>query len=281
MNGLRNPAAILRRLLMPHSSTCLACGHPIRSAGELPMLCERCAALIPWILQPRCPVCGRAHGCPDCLRPEAQRRDFVMNRSAARYDATMRQWIAEYKYGGREDFSVPFSVMLYKTYCRMREELSVQEKERLSELFYRKRQGWNADLVTWVPVSAERLEERGFNQAELAARQMALRLRIPAKELLTRGVHTGKQSFKTRAERLHNLDGAFSLVPNLDPRGFPEWDLIGSRKHPGGPFPIRVLLVDDIYTTGTTAAVCSSVLRQLESILRCPVFVYILTLARS
>lgn len=283
MSGLGTPAALLRRLLMPVSEPCLSCGRPIAAASprELPLLCERCTALVPWIERPRCPVCGRAHGCPDCLRPEARHRAFVLNRSAALYDATMRRWIAEYKYGGREAFAVPFSAMLEQTYRRMRSELSVQEKGRATKPFYRKRKAWSADLVTWVPVSEQRLEERGFNQAELAARQMAHRLRLPAAELLMRSVHTEKQSFKTRSERLHNLDGAFSLLPNLDPGGFKKWDLVGNAKRPGGPFPIRVLLVDDIYTTGTTAAVCASVLKPLENVFERPVFVYILTLARS
>lgn len=283
MSGRSTPTALLRRLLMPVSEPCLSCGRPIGAAsqGELPLLCERCAALIPWIERPRCPICGRAHGCPDCLRPEARHRAFVLNRSAARYDATMRRWIAEYKYGGREAFATPFSAMLERTYRRMRSELSVQEKDRAQGLFYRKRSGWKADLVTWVPVSRQRLEERGFNQAELAAKQMALNLRLPATELLARRMHTEKQSFKTRSERLHNLDGAFSLLPNLDPGGFKKWDLIGNAKRPGGPFPIRILLVDDIYTTGTTADVCASVLKRLENVFERPVFVYILTLARS
>ncbi|OWR26854.1 amidophosphoribosyltransferase [Saccharibacillus sp. O23] len=283
MSGRISPSALLRRLLMPVSEACLSCGRPLASAsqGELPLLCGRCADLVRWIERPRCPICGRAHGCPDCLRPEARHRAFVLNRSAAVYDTAMRRWIAEYKYGGRESFADPFSVMLERTYRRMRRELSVQEKDRARGLFYRKRNGWNADLVTWVPVSEQRLEERGFNQAELAAKRMALRLRLPAAELLTRNVHTEKQSFKSRAERLHNLDGVFSLIPNLDPGDFKKWDLVGNSKRPGGPFPIRVLLVDDIYTTGTTAAVCASALQSLENVFARPVLVYVLTLARS
>ncbi|OWA36174.1 hypothetical protein B9G55_10010 [Saccharibacillus sp. O16] len=283
MIGLKTPAAILRRLLMPTAEPCLACGRSISSVSpaELPQLCENCAGQIPWIMEPRCRICGRVHGCPDCLRPEAQRRPFVINRSAAVYDDLMRQWIAEYKYGGREDFASPFSIMLEQTYHRMCQELSVQEKAHGGRTYNRKGRSWRPDVVTWVPVSVRRLEERGFNQTELMARQMALRLRLPAAELLIRSVHTDKQSKKTRAQRLHNLDDAFSLIPNLDPWGFLKWDPIGNTKHPGGPFPIRVLLVDDIYTTGTTAAVCSTALKRLEKIVDRPVFVYILTLARS
>lgn len=263
-----NIGALLRTLLMPTREHCLACGRPAKLGIVLPLLCERCADRIPWIVEPRCLICGRAQGCPDCRRPEARARAFSINRSAVLYDATMREWISAYKYGGAQRFAEPFSIMLEQAYRRMCRELSAAG-------------AWQADLVTWVPVSAERLEERGFNQAELVARRLAKRLKLPACDLLTRNVHTGKQSFKSRAERLRNLDDAFSLLPNLDPGGFKEWETIGSVKRPGGSFPIKVLLVDDIYTTGTTAAVCASVLKSLENVIDRPVLVYSLTLARS
>ncbi|CAM4245127.1 ComF family protein [Saccharibacillus endophyticus] len=263
-----NIGALLRTLLMPTRESCLACGQSAKLGMILPLLCERCANRIPWIVKPRCPICGRAQECPDCRRPEAGARAFSINRSAVLYDATMREWISAYKYGGAERFAEPFSIMLEQAYLRMCRERSAAG-------------AWQADLVTWVPVSAERLEERGFNQAELVARRLAKRLKLPACDLLTRNVHTGKQSFKSRAERLRNLDDAFSLLPNLDPGDFKQWETIGSAKHPGGSFPIQVLLVDDIYTTGTTAAVCASVLKSLENVIDRPVLVYSLTLARS
>lgn len=308
-----HPGSALRRLLSPQLDACLACGRSAKLGAALPLLCERCSARVPWIVEPRCPVCGRAQGCPDCLRTGAESRAFALNRSAVLYDTAMREWIAEYKYGGREQFAEPFSIMLEQAYRRMRRELSVHGEslngyaaaadvhiEKSSSIY---RNGterndrlrllpdpsrllitssmWSADCVTWVPVSAERLEERGFNQAELMARRFAKRLKLPACELLDRTVHTGKQSFKTRAQRLHNLDGAFRLLPNLDPRFFKQWDLIGNRKRPGGSFPIRILLIDDIYTTGTTASVCASALKPLEIVLQRPLLIYSLTLARS
>lgn len=295
MNGFPNPSATLRRLLSPRLDICLACGRPALLGASLPLLCRRCAARVPWITEPRCLVCGRAQGCPDCLRPDAARRAFTLNRSAVLYDKTMREWIAAYKYGGQELFAEPFSLMLEQAYRRMRSELSarseaesahadrtVVEKRLLSRFRHAFRSdAWSADCVTWVPVSAERLEERGFNQAERMARRLAKHMRLPAHELLARTRHTGKQSFKTRAQRLHNLNGAFCPAPNLDPRIFKEWDLIGRTKQPGGSFPIRILLIDDIYTTGTTAAVCASALQRLEERSGRPVSVYSLTLARS
>jgi len=278
----------LRRLLSPRLESCLVCGRAARLGASLPLLCESCAARVPRIARPRCPICGRAQGCPDCLRPEAALRDFVMNRSAVLYDAVMRAWIAEYKYGARERFAEPFSILLEQTYRRMQLEFSKPFAESGPFAFprsvfdsSRRSSAWSADWITWVPVSAERLEERGFNQAELLGRRLAGRLRLPAGELLARSVHTGKQSFKTRAQRLQNLDGAFCLAPNLDPRFFKQWDSIGSGKDPRGSFPIRILLIDDIYTTGTTAAVCASVLKTLEIGFGRPVLVYSLTLARS
>ncbi|MDO3412088.1 hypothetical protein QWJ34_20160 [Saccharibacillus sp. CPCC 101409] len=322
----------LRALLAPRAETCLACGRFSRIGAELPLLCAQCAARVAWIVRPRCPVCGRAHGCPDCLRPDSLRRDFVLNRSAALYDAQMREWIAEYKYRGRELFAEPFAAMLEQAYLRMCRELSRApagswlhgaaygacgfntSAERPDSAagqyqaaghplrdpaFSRTRpstglpmksffsgssarpSAWSADLITWVPVSLERLRERGFNQAELAARSLSRRIGVPACDLLARNLHTVKQSSRNRAERLRNLDGAFSLIPNLDPGGFKKWDLIGKKKGPGGSFPIRLLLVDDIYTTGSTAALCASALKDLQNLAGVPVSIYVLTLARS
>ncbi|MEJ8302693.1 ComF family protein [Saccharibacillus sacchari] len=270
---------VLRTLLMPTRENCLVCGQSAKLGLMLPLLCERCASRIPWIVKPRCVVCGRAQGCPDCQRPEAKARAFALNRSAVQYDATMREWISAYKYGGVERLAEPFSIMLEQAYRRMcREEVGRAEAAHRARF---KSHVFKADLITWVPVSEKRLQERGFNQAELMARKLAKRLKLPARDLLIRNVHTGKQSFKSRAERLRNLDDAFSLLPNLDPGGFQKWEAIGSPKRPGGSFPIVVLLVDDIYTTGTTAAVCASVLKGLENVLDRPVLVYSLTLARS
>ena len=260
----------LRTLLISNRQSCIACGQSKPVGMMLPSLCESCSSQVPWIVIPNCLRCGRAEACADCARAAEKSRAFALNRSAVVYNAVIREWLSKYKYGGEQRWTEPFSLMLEQAYRRMAVELSKFNRIK-----------WSADLITWVPVSEQRLEERGFNQAEELARHLSKRLGLPAYDLLTRHVHTDKQSFKSRAERLHNLDGAFSLLPNLNPGAFKKWDSIGSGKRPGGSFPISLLLIDDIYTTGTTASVCADILKKLESVIERPVIIYSLTLTRS
>jgi ComF family protein len=95
------------------------------------------------------------------------------------------------------------------------------------------------DLVVPVPLHAARLAERGYNQAALVARPMARRMRVPMlARALARTRDTPRQAALHRAERLANVDGAFAArTPNA---------LAGG----------RVLLVDDVCTTGATLDAC-------------------------
>ncbi len=138
---------------------------------------------------------------------------------------------------------------------------------------------WEAELVTYVPVSASRLMERGFNQAECMARELCKRQKLHICELLIRSRDTGKQSFKGRKERGDSIAHAFAPAS-----GAREWLLQayeGRRHGRSKRTPLRILLVDDIYTTGSTLEQCSSVLRALGQELNIPLTIYGLTWARS
>jgi ComF family protein len=92
------------------------------------------------------------------------------------------------------------------------------------------------DWIVPVPASDQRLRERGFNQAWELARRLAAPLRTRARpDLLHRVVDQPHQAALGRAERLANLRSAFVAPPQADLRGS------------------RVLLVDDVMTTGSTA----------------------------
>ncbi len=272
-------------LLRVRNSECVACGKPMgvkrglsrydrRTASLLAYLCPACAAAIPWIDRIACATCGRAIVCPDCARREAA--SFVQNRSSVRYDPAMRQWLALYKYRGHERLAEPLAAMVCHAYERMMEELMQREGggdgggSRRGEASY-----WTA--VTFVPVSKEREIERGFNQAQRFAEELAARYRLPLYGLLTRVRHSEKQSLKSRRERIADMRTAFGIhaqevnrLRDAEARG-----IVGGRS---ASSPCRILLVDDIYTTGGTVDACAAKLQEATG---GRARVYALTWARS
>ncbi|MEC0258330.1 ComF family protein [Paenibacillus lautus] len=145
---------------------------------------------------------------------------------------------------------------------------------------------WSVHVITSVPVSEERLQERGFNQAEVLAHGLAHRIKVPCVRLLERNRHTDKQSFKSRMDRLKDMDGVFGAL-----QAVPDvlWSISRlAAEHTRSQVeispiigPFRILLIDDIYTTGSTINACAQVLRGYESFLEMPIEIYSLTWARS
>ena len=100
-----------------------------------------------------------------------------------------------------------------------------------------------ADAVTWVPLARRRRAERGFDQARVLAQALARELELPAVALVRRTTATAPQSRRTREERSRAMTGAFAPIVRRPP-------------------PERVLLVDDVLTTGATVCACAAVLSE-------------------
>ena len=98
----------------------------------------------------------------------------------------------------------------------------------------------HVDCVTPVPMHPRRVRRRGYNHALLLAREVATGLGKPLEEVLVRTRNTRQQARLNDTQRLHNLDGAFAV----------SGDIAGK----------RVLLVDDVCTTGATANACAKAL---------------------
>lgn len=174
---------------------------------------------------------------------------MVCNRSTVRYDGEMKDWLGRYKYRGDERLLPLFAAMFAGGFDRLSAEYRLRRKQ--------------IALVTYVPLSAARMEERGFNQAEQFARALAAARGLPVASLLRRIRHTGKQSFKTRSDRIRDLQGAF------------EPDFAAAAQIAAVPDP-SILLIDDVYTTGSTLHECARTIRLIAPNAR----IYGLTWAR-
>lgn len=101
------------------------------------------------------------------------------------------------------------------------------------------------DTIIPVPISKKRRKERGYNQSELIAREIAKRMQIPYQnQCLFKTKNIVEQSKLNKEERQKNIQGVYELHNS---------QILENKK---------ILLVDDIYTTGSTANECSKILRQ-------------------
>lgn len=208
--------------------TCLACGEVQGGPG----LCARCWPLMPWIAAPQCICCGapfelgpgaatRPLSCAACLASEPV---LGATRSALRYDARSRPLILGFKHADRLHAAPIFTAWLARAGAPLLAE---------------------ADLIAPVPLHWSRLAWRRYNQAAVLAQRLAHRTARPyAADLLRRRRRTVSQGELTRDGRLRNVAGAFAVARR--------WrDRVAAR---------RIVLVDDVITTGATVAACARVL---------------------
>ncbi|QQZ62221.1 ComF family protein [Paenibacillus sonchi] len=278
---------ITHSLLASSVSDCLICGKKSGISSELPGVCKSCQTSIPWIRHPRCPKCGRHVGCPDCSR-SSDPVPIVCNRSAVAYTSGMREVLGQYKYRGNERLAPVLGLMLDQAYSILQSERGQMPRDGGSKQLHplipafksKRNRLWQADLLVPVPVSDSRFAERGFNQAERLADFLSRCRGVPQLPLLVRTHHTGKQSFKSRAERLADMKHAFAVNP--DPAvgsQFAHW--LESSGQGRGALPLQIIIVDDIYTTGSTIRACAETITLLAASLGCTAEIYSLTWARS
>lgn len=201
--------------------------------GELPSeegrrICEACFLKLRFVREPRCMVCGRTvideagRTCAEC---EKNTRNFSRGCALLEYDDVMRRVVSEIKYNNRRSYVEPFGKLFFLRYG----------KEICS---------MGADCLIPVPLHRSRQRSRGFNQAELLAREIGRHAGIPVRtDLLFRTKKTEAQKSLGREERIRNLSEAFSF--RIQEK-----------------MPQKAILVDDIYTTGSTVEACARVLKR-------------------
>jgi len=139
------------------------------------------------------------------------------------YEGTVRRSLLRYKFYGRRGYADPYGRML---------AMKLLREDRA-----------DADLVTWIPISEKRKRKRGFDQVELLAETVSAELQIPVMPLLWKRRDNPPQSgIAGQAQRRANVLGAYEAI-NLQ-------EISGK----------RILLLDDILTTGATAGEAARVL---------------------
>jgi competence protein ComFC len=186
----------------------------------------------PWV-QLKEPFCSRCaepyarHAPGEFLCSNCAGRRWALARVRAAYRAvgTVREVVLRFKYQ-REYFLRPWLGRWMRDGFRR----------------YYAEEMW--DALVPVPIHPERRKERGFNQSAEIAYWLGAKVGVKVEEGLVRVKATPPQARLRRAERLRNLRGALALTPGFDPRGR------------------RLLLCDDVFTTGATADACARVLKQ-------------------
>lgn len=227
-------------LLYPPS--CAACGARLALRDPAPW-CLPCSASVEVLRPPYCASCGEpfdgegpVHPCRRCLEAPPP---FSLARAPLVYGGAVQEALARYKFGGQEFLGRELGALL------------AAGAPDLDPARY--------ELVALVPLHPRRLASRGFDQAAALGRAVARAHRLAfAPRLLRRLRHTPPQSRLTGAARVRNVAGAFEVARPREALGR------------------RVLLVDDVLTTGATARVCARALRQAGA-----ADVAVLTLARA
>lgn len=192
---------------------CFGCEEEIEEG----LLCDHCRLLLLTSELDVCPGCGRpcvdaSEGCGRCLV------DFCVSRVRALgcYEVPFLNLVQELKYGEKTVLARPLG-------------------EALAALAEQDTEVRRADILCPIPLHPARRRERGYNQSWLLAREAGLQMGKPVAELLRRVRNTRSQTGLADDEaRRRNVEGAFCLQPGAEVEGK------------------RVVLVDDVMTTGAT-----------------------------
>ncbi len=230
----------LADLLFPR--VCVGCGQAPEATARY--FCWDCLAHLAWIKPPFCHCCGdpiagssaHAFHCASC---QADRPHFDLARAAARYRGVMQSALQEFKYHRATWLSHDLGQLLLAAWRVYYMPLAL-------------------DTLCYIPLHSTKERERSYNQAELLARELHKTSHIRLQQLLIKTRPTPTQTHLTARARRANIKSSFAVTKK------------------GAAAGRRVLLIDDVMTTGATVNECARTLKQAGA-----EAVYVLTVARG
>ena len=211
-----------------YPARCPVCHEVIKGRGRV---CASCKKKLRYIKEPKCKKCGKEiekpeqEYCHDCQRFA---HSFDKGSSVFVYDPVMRRSISMFKYHNRREYAKFYAEEMYE-HCKH---------------FIKSAK---PDVIIPVPVHRLKKRQRGFNQAELVAKELGKLIHVPVvTNYLIRSEKTTPQKELTRLQRKANLKKAFAIART-------------------GVSYERVLLIDDIYTTGATIDAVSEILKENQT----------------
>lgn len=218
----------LSQAFFPEGIKCLSCG------DELPRemkycLCGKCLPKFTFLGADICQKCGvkMENAAPFCQTCKMGDRPFDKARGVLFYTGEAARLIKDYKAGDK--YLAPYFAGMMSDYYL----------ENLS--------GYSIDAACSVPSGKRRVKERGYNQAAELAKLFCEKTGIPFYDCLAETRLTRKQALLKSAERRENVKGAYGIKAD-----FPSESIKNK----------NVMLIDDIFTTGSTAGECASVLKK-------------------
>ncbi|MDO4321252.1 MAG: ComF family protein [Lachnospiraceae bacterium] len=225
-SGIHNKSVKNDLLALLYPPRCVCCDRilGVREGG----CCSECAARLPWISGPSCMKCGKPvetqeqEYCEDCRRYP---HEFDRGAAAFTYTGMMRRSVYRMKHENRRDYLSFYAEAMVHALA--------------GELMR-----WRPEVIIPVPMHPRKRRRRGYNQSELLAEHISRLTGIPMRKDLLRCVKlTSSQKLLDRKARMQNLKGSIEASENF-------------------PKLRSVLLVDDVYTTGSTMDEMAGVLKR-------------------
>lgn len=201
---------------------CIACKVALPVNGGEFYICARCRPLFAAVPAPFCKKCGQplgdgGEGCAACFGKSFH---FESNESAFVYDALMRELLHDLKFRNKKRIATGLGRLWAERIALPDSEFS----------------------LTWLPMHRKKRRERGFDQAEIMACEIAARLGCPVAKMLSREADTPPQSGLHPKLRAENVSGAFEIANGAAVAGR------------------SVVIIDDIFTTGASINECAKIL---------------------